>query len=136
MSSRLAPTTTPDTQFFWDGLREHRLLIQRCMSCGALRHPPRPMCPACHSLEWDTLEGSGRGTVLSCVIPHHPPLPWFPGLFVVALVELDGGVRLVTNVVGVEPQAVTVGMRVEVRFEHFDEDLVLPLFAPDAEVAP
>jgi uncharacterized protein len=130
VTARLAPAVTPDTAFFWDGLREHRLLIQRCASCGLLRHPPRPMCPACHALDWDTIEASGRGTVTSCVIPHHPPLPWFPEPYVVALVELDVGVRLVTNVVGVEPGSVTVGLAVLVRFEHFDDDLVLPLFVP------
>ena len=135
MSARLAPAVTPDTQFFWHGLREHRLLIQRCAGCGALRHPPRPMCPACHSLEWDTLEVSGRGTVLSCVIPHHPSLPWFPEPYVVAIVDLEEGVRLVSNVVDVDPQAVTIGMAVRVRFETFDDGLVLPLFAPDPEAA-
>lgn len=136
MSARLAPAVTPDTKFFWDGLREHRLLIQRCAGCGALRHPPRPMCPACHSLEWDAVESSGRGTVLSCVLPHHPPLPWFPEPYVVAIVDLEEGVRLVSNVVGIDPQAVTIGMAVRVRFETFDDGLVLPLFAPEPEVAP
>ncbi len=131
MTARLAPTTTPDTQFFWDGLVQHRLLIQRCTSCGARRHPPRPMCPTCHSLDWDTVEASGRATVYSCVIPHHPPLPWFPDLFVVALVDLEEGMRLVTNIVDVDPHAVEVGMAVKVRFEHFDDGLVLPLFVPD-----
>ena len=131
MSARLSPTATADTAFFWDALLEHRLLIQRCASCGALRHPPRPMCPTCHSLTWDTIEASGRGTVYSFVIPHHPPLPWFPEPFVVALVDLAEGTRLVTNVVGVPPEAVTVGMAVQVRFEHFDDGLVLPLFAPE-----
>jgi uncharacterized OB-fold protein len=134
MSSRLAPSMTPDTQFFWDGVREHRLLIQRCAQCGALRHPPRPMCPECQSLEWDTVEASGRGTVYSFVVPHHPPLPWFPEPYVVALVDLEEGTRIVTNLVGVVPAAVTTGMRVAVRFEHFDDDVVLPLFAPDEAV--
>ena len=86
MSARLAPSMTPDTKFFWDGVREHRLLVQRCASCGALRHPPRPMCPACRSLAWETTEATGRGTVYSFVIPHHPPLPWFPEPYVVAQV--------------------------------------------------
>jgi len=131
VSSRLAPAVTGDTAFFWEALAEHRLLIQRCAGCGALRHPPRPMCPRCHSLEWDVIESSGLGTVYSCVIPHHPPLPWFPDPFVVALVDLDEGTRLVTNVVGIEPEAVAVGMRVRVRFEHFDDGLVLPLFEPE-----
>ena len=60
MASRLAPTVTPDTEFFWSGLREERLLVQRCDDCGLLRHPPRPMCPRCNSLEWGTVEASGR----------------------------------------------------------------------------
>src|SRR4051794_14795828 len=110
MSARLAPSMTPDTEFFWAGVREHRLLIQRCTNCGNLRHPPRPMCPHCQSLEWDTIEASGRGTVFSFVIPHHPPLPWFPDPFVVALVDLAEGTRLVTNIVGVAPEAVSIGM--------------------------
>ena len=131
MSARLAPSMTADSQFFWDGVREHRLLIQRCGSCGALRHPPRPMCPHCQSLEWDTIESSGRGTVFSCVIPHHPPLPWFPDPYVVALIDLEEGTRIVSNVVGVAPEAVTIGLPVVVRFETFDGDVVLPLFAPE-----
>ncbi|HVN49836.1 MAG TPA: zinc ribbon domain-containing protein, partial [Acidimicrobiales bacterium] len=63
MSARPAPATTRDTAFFWEALKERRLLIQRCAACGALRHPPRPMCPRCHSLDWDTVEASGHGTV-------------------------------------------------------------------------
>jgi hypothetical protein len=129
-SARLAPSMTPDTQFFWDAVREHRLVIQRCTGCGALRHPPRPMCPQCRSLEWDTVESSGRGTVYSFVIPHHPPLPWFPEPYVVALVDLEEGTRIVSNVVGIVPEAVTMGLPVQVHFEHFDGDLVLPLFVP------
>jgi uncharacterized protein len=132
VSARLAPSMTSDTQFFWDGLKEHRLLIQRCTGCGTLRHPPRPMCPACRSLEWDTVVASGRGTVYSCVIPRHPPLPWFPEPYVVALVDLAEGTRLVTNVVGLAAEDVTVGLAVQVRFEHFDDGLVLPLFEPEA----
>ncbi|MGB8208771.1 MAG: zinc ribbon domain-containing protein, partial [Mycobacterium sp.] len=65
MATRLAPTISPDTEFFWDGLRDHKLLIQRCSGCGTLRNPPRPMCPNCRSLEWEPIESSGRGTVYS-----------------------------------------------------------------------
>jgi uncharacterized OB-fold protein len=122
---------TADTAFFWDAVRQHRLLVQRCVNCDARRHPPRPMCPRCHSLEWDTIEASGRGTVYSFVIPHHPPLPWFPEPFVVALVDLEEGTRLVTNIVGIAPDAVRMGMPVHVHFEHFDDGLVLPLFVPE-----
>ena len=130
MSSRPAPSMTADTEFFWDGAKQHRLLIQRCGGCGTLRHPPRPMCPRCRSFDWDTAEASGRGTVYSFVMPRHPALPWFDDGFIVALVELEEGTRLVTNLVGVEPDAVSIGMPVVVRFEVFDGGLVLPMFTP------
>lgn len=132
MSARLAPSMTADTAFFWDALKEHRLLVQRCADCHTLRHPPRPMCPSCRSLAWDTVDSSGRGTVASYVMPRHPPLPWFEGTYIVALVDLAEGTRIVTNLVDVEPEDVSVGMPVVVRFEEFDGGLVLPLFAPEA----
>lgn len=132
MSTRLAPSMTADTAFFWDGVREHRLLIQRCGGCGTLRHPPRPMCPGCQSLAWDTVEASGRGTVVSFVMPRHPPLPWFESTYIVALVDLAEGTRLVTNLVDVEPEDASIGMPVVVRFEAFDDGLVLPVFAPES----
>jgi len=131
VTARLAPSMTADTKFFWDGVRDHRLLIQRCAGCLALRHPPRPMCPECHALEWDTVAASGHGTVYSFVIPVHPPLPWFPEPYVVALVDLAEGTRLVTNIVGLPPEVVSIGMPVRVRFEEFDGGLVLPLFEPE-----
>jgi uncharacterized OB-fold protein len=131
VSARLAPSMTEDTAFFWDGLKEQRLLIQRCRACGTLRHPPRPVCPSCHSLEWDTVESSGRGTVFSFVMPRHPPLPWFDDTYIVALVDLEEGTRIVSNLVDVEPEDVSIGMRVVLRFETFDDGLVLPMFAPE-----
>ena len=120
MTMRLAPSMTPDTQFFWDGVKEHKLLVQRCADCATLRHPPRPMCPHCNSLVWDTVEASGRGTVFSFVMPHHPPYPWFDYPYIVALVGLEEGTRIVTNLVDVAPDDVSIGMPVEVRFEEFD----------------
>ena len=133
MSERLAPSMTPDTQFFWDGAQAHTLLVQRCSGCSELRHPPRPMCPHCNSLAWDAIESSGRGSVLSFVMPRHPRYPWFEEGYIVALVELEEGVRLVTNIVGTTPDAVTIGMPVRVVFEEFDGGLVLPLFTPVVE---
>jgi uncharacterized OB-fold protein len=130
MSSRLAPSMTPDTQFFWDGVKEHRLLVQRCTGCSALRHPPRPMCPRCNSLSWDAIEASGRGTVHSFVMPKHPPLPWFDDPYIVALVDLEEGVRIVSNLCEIAPDDATIGLPVEVRYEEFDGGLVLPLFRP------
>lgn len=130
MATRLAPAITKDTEFFWNGLRDNKLLIQRCAGCGRLRHPPRPMCPHCRSLDWDTVESSGRGTVYSYVMPHEPKFPFFEYPYVVVLVELEEGVRLVSNLTGIEPADVRTGMPVEVYYQSFDDDLVLHQFRP------
>jgi uncharacterized OB-fold protein len=133
MSDRLAPTTTPDTKFFWDGLKDGKLLIQRCGGCATLRHPPRPMCPRCNSLEWSAIESSGRGTVYSFVMPRHPPWPWFEGqTYIVALIELEEGTRILSNLRDVDPAAVTIGMPVEAFVERFDS-VALHQFRPRRE---
>jgi uncharacterized protein len=129
MSERLAPTTTPDTKFFWDALKDGKLLIQRCTGCSTLRHPPRPMCPRCNALAWDTIESSGRGEVYSFVLPRHPRWPWFEETYVVALVQLEEGIRIVSNLTGVDASEVTIGMPVEGYVEHFD-NVSLPQFRP------
>ncbi len=130
MTFRLAPSMSPDTQFFWDGLKEHRLLIQRCSGCATLRHPPRPMCPSCNTLGWDTVESSGRGTVRSFVLPHHPPMPFLEYPYIVALVELEEGTRLISNLCAVAPDEASVDMAVEVFYDEFDDGLVLHQFRP------
>jgi uncharacterized protein len=130
MTTRLAPSISPDTEFFWTGLRNHELLIQRCAECGALRNPPRPMCPHCQSLDWDSLQATGRGTVYSYVMPQYPPMPFMEYPYIVVLVALEEGIRLVSNLVGIAPEDVEVGMPVEVRFDTFDDDLVLHQFQP------
>ncbi len=131
MTFRLAPSMTADTQFFWDGAKDNRLLIQRCRACAALRHPPRPMCPHCRSLEWDAIESSGRGTVYSYVMPQHPPLPFFDDRYIVALIELEEGVRLVSNLVDIDADDASIGMPVRVRYDTFDDGVVLPVFVPE-----
>ncbi|WP_297592322.1 Zn-ribbon domain-containing OB-fold protein [Mycobacterium sp.] len=130
MAARLAPAITGDTEFFWNGLQENKLLIQRCGGCGQLRHPPRPMCPNCRSLDWGAIESSGRGTVYSYVMPHEPKFPFFDYPYVVALVELEDGVRLVSNLTGIDPSDVTPGLPVEVYYQTFDDGLVLHQFRP------
>jgi uncharacterized OB-fold protein len=125
---RPRPAINGDNQFFWDGVNEGKLLIQRCTKCAQLRHPPGPACPNCGSLEWDTVESSGRGTVFSYVVPHYPPAPMFGDEYVVVLVELDEGVRFVSNLVDVAPDDVEIGTPVEVTFVQTDPELTLPLF--------
>ncbi len=90
------------------------------------------MCPACNSLDWDTVESSGRGTVYSYVMPQHPPMPFMEYPYIVALIELDEGVRLVSNLCDIAPGDVEVGMPVEVFYRTFDNarDAVLHQFRP------
>jgi uncharacterized OB-fold protein len=88
------------------------------------------MCPHCHSLAWDTLESSGRGTVFSFVMPRHPQFPFFDDDYIVGLIELEEGTRLVSNVVDVTPEDARIGTAVVVRFDEFDGGVVLPVFTP------
>ena len=135
MATRLAPSVSRDTEFFWAGLKDHKLLIQRCTDCQTLRVPPRPMCGNCQGLNWDAIESTGRGTLYSFVMPKYPPLPFLEYPYVVALIELDEGVRIVSNLRDVDPGSVENGMAVEVFYEAFNsindgEELVLHQFRP------
>ena len=91
------------------------------------------MCPACHSLAWEAAQASGRGRVFSYVVFHHPPIPPFEYPNAIVLVELEEGTRLVSNLVGIDPAEIRIGMPVEVEFARMDEELVLPLFRPVEE---
>jgi len=127
---RPRPAITQDIEFFFDGARQGKLLIQRCTSCGTLRHPPLPACAECRSFEWDTVESSGRGTVFSFVVVHHPQVPGFDYPLPIALVELEEGTRFLADLVGVDPDRVTVGMPVAAEFITYDDALTLPAFGP------
>ncbi|MHB8669652.1 MAG: bifunctional MaoC family dehydratase N-terminal/OB-fold nucleic acid binding domain-containing protein [Acidimicrobiales bacterium] len=127
---RPRPALTPDNEFWFEGARQHQLLIQRCASCGVMRHPPRPMCDRCRSLEWEAFPASGRATLHSFVVNHHPKVPAFDYPLVVGLVDLEEGTRLVSDLVGVEPSAVRIGMPLLLDFMAFDDELVLPVFRP------
>ncbi len=127
---RPRPGITHDTAFFWDGVARQKLLIQRCAACQELRHPPSPMCRRCRSLDWDTLEACGRGTIYSFVLHYHPSIPPFPPGHPVAVIELEEGTRLITDLVGIEPEDVEIGLPVEVEFNRVDDELVLPQFRP------
>jgi uncharacterized OB-fold protein/acyl dehydratase len=127
---RPRPALTQDNAFWFEGARQHRLLIQRCNQCGTLRHPPRPMCSECRSYEWDVVDASGRGTVYSFVVNHYPQVPAFDYPLAVGLIELEEGTRVVANVIAVEPSEIQIGMPVEVEWVDHDPDLSLPAFRP------
>ena len=122
------PAITRDSEFFWEGLKEHRLLVRRCARCRHLHHPPGPMCPQCHALEWEAQPLSGRGTVHSYVIVHQPQLPGFSYPLPVALVELQEGVRLVGNLPGLQPHEVRIGLPVQVEYVEVEPGYVLYAF--------
>jgi uncharacterized OB-fold protein/acyl dehydratase len=124
---RPRPALTQDNRFFFDGAKQHKLLIQHCTECGTLRHPPRPACANCRSFEWDAQEASGRGTIYSFVVNHYPQVPAFDYPLVVALVELEEGTRLVANV-DIAPEEMEIGLPVVADFVEFDDDLTLPVF--------
>jgi uncharacterized OB-fold protein len=125
---RPEPPVNRDNQFFWDGVKEGELRIQRCMSCKTLRHPPGPMCPECRSLDWDYVLASGKATVYSHVTHHYPPMPQFGSPHNVVLVELEEGVRFVSNLIDVESADIKIGMPVTLTFVEVAPDYVLPLF--------
>lgn len=128
--TRPRPPLGHDNAWWWDGITRGELLIQRCKDCGVLRHPPRPMCGQCQSTQWEAVVSGGTGTVYSYVVLHHPQFPGFDYPLVAAVVELDEGTRLVSNVVGVEPADVRIGMAVRVSIEAAGDDLQLPLCRP------
>jgi hypothetical protein len=122
------PAITRDSEFFWEGLREHRLLVRRCGRCAHLHHPPGPMCPKCHSYDWTAQPLSGRGTLHSYVIVHQPQLPGFTYPLPVALVEMEEGVRLLGNLTAAEPENLRIGMPLEVEFVEVEPGYVLYAF--------
>jgi hypothetical protein len=126
---------SPDTAFFWDGMRAGELRIQQCQDCGALRHPPGPMCPACGSATPRYVVAAGTGTVFSYVVHHHPPVPGKKLPLVIALVELDEGVRVLAEMTGVTPADVRVGMPVRIDYLRIDDELTLPAWRPAANAA-
>jgi uncharacterized OB-fold protein len=126
----LRPLISQDTAFFWEGTQAGELRIQHCPECGNLRHPPGPMCPTCGCEKPDYVVASGRGTVFSFVVHHAPPVPGKTLPFVVALVELEEGVRMLAELVDVEPAAVHIDMPVELALTKIDDDLILPFWRP------
>jgi uncharacterized OB-fold protein len=128
----LRPAVSPDTAFFWDGTAAGELRIQRCGGCGALRHPPGPMCPACGAARPGYVVAAGTGEVYSYVVQHHPPVPGKQMPLVVALIALPEGVRMVGELLGVSPDRARIGLPVRVEFVRIDDTLALPAWREDA----
>ena len=126
------PEITDESRPFWEGCRRHELLVQRCRACGARQHYPRGVCAACwrDDLEW--LPSAGRGRIYSFTVTHRTQARGFRDElpYVLAWVELDEGVQVLTNVVGCDPAAVRVGLPVRVTFEDVTPEISIPRFTP------
>jgi hypothetical protein len=125
------PRPTPETRHFWEGTRWGELRLQRCRACGRVRFPPRPVCPSCASRDFEVFAASGRAHLYSYVI-HHRPAPGFSPPYAIAVVELEEGPRMLTNLVDVEPtpEALPLDLPLEVAFERVSDEITLPLFRP------
>lgn len=111
-----APCSNRDYDTFYQGLEDQQIVVQKCDSCATLRHPPEPMCPRCHSIEWTGQALSGKGTVFSFVVHRHPPLPDFEMPHPVGLVEMEDGVRIVAGLDGTPIDQIEIGMPVKAEF--------------------
>jgi uncharacterized OB-fold protein len=126
------PTPDAETQPFWDAARERRLLIKRCNACSRPHFYPRPFCPHCWSDDVAWEEASGRATLYTFSIVRRNDLPPFNERvpYIAAVVDLDEGVRMLTNVVDCDVDGVQIGMPLEVTFRHETDEVTLPLFRP------
>jgi uncharacterized OB-fold protein len=129
-TARPLPEITAATQPYWDAAKRRQLVIQRCARCGAYRFPPELACAACGSRDASWTPVSGRATLYSWTVAHPPLLPYFAerAPWPVAVVELEEGPRLITNLCGIGIDEYAVGMALEVDFEVVDDVTTLPVF--------
>lgn len=128
------PVPQPESDFYWEKARAHELWLMQCDDCRATYFYPRPICPQCFSRNTAWVQSSGRGTLYTFAVVHRAPHPgWRDDVpYVVAMVELEGGARIPTNLVEVEPDpaVLKVGMPVEVVFDDVTDAVTLPKFRP------
>jgi uncharacterized OB-fold protein len=127
------PMVNRDTRFFWEGTAAGELRIPKCNACGALRFPPGPACQSCDAYDRGYQVAAGTGTVFSYVVHRHPPVPGKELPILIALVDLDEGVRMVGEVVDVpdappDEGGIHIGMRLRVDFRRIDDVLTLPVW--------
>lgn len=124
------PRPYQDTAPYWAAAREGRFVLQRCRACGRHQFYPRGVCSHCLASDLAWVEASGQGVVHSFTVNHRAPHPGFQGKtpFVLALVDLAEGPRMMTNIVDCDPETVRIGMAVEVCFEAVTDEVTLPMF--------
>jgi uncharacterized OB-fold protein len=125
--SRL-PVPTDLSREFWAAAAEHRLVVPCCASCGSRFFPPERLCPSCASADWEYAASAGAGTVAGFTVVHRAPSPDFETPYVLAVVDLDDGASMLTNLVDTDPESVSVGMPVRVAFADQPHAGALPVF--------
>lgn len=126
------PMIDSDSAPFWDACREQRLVLQRCHDCQAFQHYPRSLCVACHSTKLDFVEATGRGVVHSFTVVHRSPDPEnFTPPYVVALIRLEEGPLMMSNIVGADPDSVFYEQPVRVDWRKLGDGNRLPVFRPE-----
>lgn len=122
---------------YWDAARRHELVLQRCQECGHYRYPPGDTCPRCLSDRLAWVKVSGRGSIYTWVVFHQVYHQAFANdaPYAVVVVQLEEGVRLVTNLVDCKTEDIEIGMAVEVVFDDVTEEITLPKFRPQGHPA-
>lgn len=128
LAARPLPRPTPLSQPFWDGCRRGELLVQRCTDCSLHYFIPSAFCPQCLGQNYAWVASSGRGHIVTFTVVWRPPTPAFEAPYVVAIVRLEEGYEMFTNVVDVDPTDDLIGAAVQVRFHQESEDITLPFF--------
>jgi uncharacterized OB-fold protein len=128
---RTAPVLTARAGEYWRSGADGKLRITHCQKCGRYTHPPQPICPNCHSTDVKLDPVSGKATVFSFTINYYQWRPDMPPPYVIAEVELveQAGLKILTNIVDIEPERIRIGMPVSVKFEQAGE-VFIPVFAP------
>lgn len=130
---RPLPSPTRDSQPYWDGLREGKLRLQHCAKCGKVRHYPRPVCPHCFSMESEFKEAPLGGRIHTWTVCHHPFNFFFKQKtpYIVALVDMDAGVRINAPLSGIAETQLRIGQRVRLGFEPVTAEITLPVFTAE-----
>jgi uncharacterized OB-fold protein len=129
----IVPGMTDLTRPYWEHARAGRLVTQRCGACARRWHPPLPACPHCHGTDIGWHEVSGTGAVYTYTVVRHATHAALADRipYVIAIVELTEGPRVVTGITGCDPRDVRAGMPVRVRFEAVTDEVAFPYFEPD-----
>lgn len=117
---------------FWEGCRTQQLRYQHCQACGLANFPPTEHCRQCLSEDLGWRQSGGRGEIYSWTVVHRPVTAEFEPPYAPAIITLDEGYQMLTNVVGVPPEGLDVGMRVRVQFHAVGPDVTLPYFTAEA----